>query len=31
MRKLLMTYDDQERYFREVVKFIKDVEAGKIT
>lgn len=25
----LEMYDDQERYFREVVKFIKDVEAGK--
>ena len=26
----LEMYDDQERYFREVVKFIKDVEAGKM-
>jgi proline iminopeptidase len=25
----LEMYDDQERYFRELVKFIKDVEAGK--
>jgi len=22
-------YDDQDRYFREVVQFIKDVEAGR--
>ncbi|HXH93914.1 MAG TPA: proline iminopeptidase-family hydrolase [Thermoanaerobaculia bacterium] len=26
----LEMYDDQDRYFREVVKFIKDVEAGKM-
>jgi len=26
----LEMYDDQERYFREVVTFIKDVEAGKM-
>jgi proline iminopeptidase len=25
----LEMYDDQERYFREIVRFIKDVEAGK--
>ena len=26
----LEMYDDQERYFREVVKFVKDVESGKM-
>jgi len=26
----LEMYDDQERYFREVVRFIKDVESGKM-
>jgi proline iminopeptidase len=25
----LEMYDDQDRYFREVVKFVKDVESGK--
>ena len=25
----LQIYDDQERYFRELVKFVKDVEKGK--
>lgn len=23
-------YDDQERYFREVVRFVKDVEGGRV-
>ena len=26
----LEMYDDQQTYFRELVKFIKDVEAGKL-